>query len=226
MRISTGHVEAALDLRHVERLQRAEAGRGEVAGDAAHAHAILAVGRDRDVEHRDRRARHSRRSSRRPAHRRASSMIPSWSSPSCELARRAHHAVGSRRRGSPPSSASCRCPGHRRPGAPNTPSIPARALGAPHTTCTGCRRRHRRSAPAACRPADGARRSAPCATVNGASASAGLSTPSTSSPIAVSVSAIVAASASVSRCSLSQRQREFHAPTPPLSVGTSRKRKP
>ena len=44
--------EAALDLRHRERLQRADARRREVAGNAAHAHAVLAVGRDRHVEHR------------------------------------------------------------------------------------------------------------------------------------------------------------------------------
>ena len=44
--------EAALDLRHRERLERAHAGRGEVARDAAHAHAVLAVGRDVHVEHR------------------------------------------------------------------------------------------------------------------------------------------------------------------------------
>ena len=35
-----------------ERLERAHARRGEVARDAAHAHAILAVGSDRHVEHR------------------------------------------------------------------------------------------------------------------------------------------------------------------------------
>ena len=52
MRISIGQGKAAGDLRDRERLQRAEPGRGEVAGDAVDAHAVLPVGRDRDVDHR------------------------------------------------------------------------------------------------------------------------------------------------------------------------------
>ena len=52
IRIWHGAWEAAFDLRDGERLQRADAGRGEVAGDAANAHAVLAVGRDVDVEDR------------------------------------------------------------------------------------------------------------------------------------------------------------------------------
>ena len=44
--------EAALDLRNAKRLQGSHARCGQVPGDPANAHAILAVGRDRDVEHR------------------------------------------------------------------------------------------------------------------------------------------------------------------------------
>ena len=43
-------LEAALDFRHVERLELAHARGGEVAGNAAHAHAVLAVGGDGDIE--------------------------------------------------------------------------------------------------------------------------------------------------------------------------------
>ena len=47
-----GARKAALDLRDCQRLQPAHAGCRQVAGDPAHAHAILAIGRDRDIEHR------------------------------------------------------------------------------------------------------------------------------------------------------------------------------
>ena len=45
-------LERALHRRDVERLERAEPGGGEVAGDAADAGAVAAVGRERDVDHR------------------------------------------------------------------------------------------------------------------------------------------------------------------------------
>ena len=65
------------------------------------------------------------------------------------------------------------------------------------------------------------------ATRNGASASAGFDSSSTSSPIAGQlVGDRPAAEASVSRCSFSHDKRELHAPTPPESVGTSSARKP
>ena len=47
-----GIVETALDQRHVERLQRAEPGRRQVARNPAHPHAILPIGGDRHIEHR------------------------------------------------------------------------------------------------------------------------------------------------------------------------------
>ena len=84
--------EAALDLRHGERLERADARRGEVAGDAAHAHAILPVGRDAT----------SNTGSSSPAYcviggadRRIRRQLddPAMVVAKLELARRAHHAA-------------------------------------------------------------------------------------------------------------------------------------
>ena len=43
--------KAALDLRHCKRLQRAYPGRSKIARDPANAHAVLPVGRNRNVEH-------------------------------------------------------------------------------------------------------------------------------------------------------------------------------
>jgi hypothetical protein len=43
--------ERALDRRRIERHEAPQSGRGEIAGDAAHAEAVGAVGRDLDVEH-------------------------------------------------------------------------------------------------------------------------------------------------------------------------------
>ena len=88
------------------------------------------------------------------------------------------------------------------------------------------RRRCRRSAPAACRPADAAAAVSTSATRKPASFSAGFSRPSTSSPIALSLATISATLASVSRNAFSHVERELHAraPTPPDSVGTSNAR--
>src|SRR5262245_18084404 len=87
--------------------------------------------------------------------------------------------------------------------------MPVRALGAPHTTCTGSpvpvstMQTRSRSALGCC-SAEITR-----AMVKGASSFALSSTLSTSSPIMVSLSASAATDASVSRCSLSQERVTF-----------------
>src|SRR5262249_2711190 len=87
--------------------------------------------------------------------------------------------------------------------------MPVRALGAPHTTCTGSpapvsTMQTRSRSALGCGAAEITR-----ATVKGASSLALSSSASTSSPIIVSLSAIAAADASVSRCSLSQERVNF-----------------
>ena len=52
MRISTGQGKAPAIAGTSSGFSVPSAGRREIAGDAAHAHAILPVGRDRDVDHR------------------------------------------------------------------------------------------------------------------------------------------------------------------------------
>src|SRR5262249_19492366 len=100
-------------------------------------------------------------------------------------------------------------PGMKAPGGTKTPFMPARALGAPHTTCTGSpapvstTQTRRRSALGCC-SAEITR-----AMVNGASSLLRSPTFSTSSPIMVSLSTIAASGASVSRCSLSQARVNF-----------------
>jgi hypothetical protein len=59
-----------------------------------------------------------------------------------------------------------------------------------------------------------------------ASFSPGFSTPSTSSPIRVSASTISSSDRVGVEMLLEPAQRELHAPTPPLSVGTSSAEKP
>ena len=96
------------------------------------------------------------------------------------------------------------------PTGANTPFSPARAFGAPHTTC-------RRSVPVSTSQTWSLSalgcfsHLSTCATRNGASAAAGSNTSSTSSPMRVSVSAISATDASVSRCSFSQDRVNFMA---------------
>ncbi len=100
-------------------------------------------------------------------------------------------------------------PGMKVPGGENTLIMPVRALGAPHTTCTGSpepvstMQTRRRSALGCC-TAEITR-----AMVNGASAAALSATLSTSRPIMVSRSTSAASAASVSRCSLSQERVNF-----------------
>src|SRR4030081_1647803 len=101
-------------------------------------------------------------------------------------------------------------PGMKVPGAENTLMRPARAFGAPHTTCTGMppspvstMQTRKRSALGCC-SAEITR-----AIVNGASAFALSSMLSTSSPIMVSLSASFSTGSSVSRCSFSQESVNF-----------------
>src|SRR5262245_28866444 len=104
-------------------------------------------------------------------------------------------------------------PGMNAPGGTKTPFIPARALGAPHTTCTGSpspvSTRHTRSRSAlGCGSAEMTR-----AIENGDSWLPRSATLSTSRPTMVSLSTIAASGAPVSRCSLSQASVNFIAAT-------------
>src|SRR5215203_4700945 len=100
-------------------------------------------------------------------------------------------------------------PGMYVPGGENTPFIPVRAFGAPHTTCTGSpspvstRHTRSRSALGCCsaRTTD--------ATRYGANNAALSSMASTSSPMRVSVVAISSTDAVVSRWSFSQERGNF-----------------
>ena len=94
------------------------------------------------------------------------------------------------------------------PAGPNTPSKPARALGAPQTTCSGSppESTDRTCSLSACGCGAAVRTRA---IRNADSFSAGLSMLSTSWPMRFSISATPWASASVSRCSLSQLSENF-----------------
>src|SRR5262245_14556201 len=103
--------------------------------------------------------------------------------------------------------------------------MPVRALGAPHTTCTGSppepvstMQTRSRSALGCCW-AETTR-----AIVNGASSFALSSRCSTSSPIMVSLSASAATGASVSRCSLSQDRVNFMARHPSRAQAAGQRR--
>src|SRR3954471_6074424 len=136
-------------------------------------------------------------------------MMPSWSSESCSSA--AEHSMP--RLSTPrmvPIPSVMFLPGIKVPGAENTLISPARAFGAPHTTCTGAvpspvstMQTRRRSAFGCC-SAEITR-----AMENGASALALSSMLSTSSPIMVSLSASFSSGSSVSRCSFSQESVNF-----------------
>src|SRR6516165_9686639 len=100
-------------------------------------------------------------------------------------------------------------PGINAPGGTKTPFMPARAFGAPHTTCTGSplplSTMHTRSRSAlGCCSAETTR-----AMEKGASNLPRSKTFSTSSPIIVSLSTTAASGASLSRCSLSQASVNF-----------------
>src|SRR5262245_6635609 len=140
-----------------------------------------------------------------------SSMMPSWSSEICN----SNSDTSMPRLSTPrilPMPSVMFLPGMKAPGGTNTPFMPARALGAPHTTCTG--------SPAPVSTMHTRRRSAfGCcwaeitrAMVNGAKSLPRSATLSTSSPIMVSLSTIAASGASVSRCSLSQARVNFIIP--------------
>src|ERR1035437_9240974 len=136
-------------------------------------------------------------------------MMPSWSSESCSSA--SEHSMP--RLSTPrmvPMPSVMFLPGMKVPGAENTLTRPARAFGAPQTTCTGAppspastMQTLKRSALGCC-SAEITR-----AMVNGASAFALSSMCSTSSPIMVSLSASFSTGSSVSRCSFSQDRVNF-----------------
>src|SRR6478672_2419352 len=138
-----------------------------------------------------------------------SSMMPSWSSEISSSA--AEHSMP--RLSTPrivPTPRVMFLPGVKVPGAENTLIRPARAFGAPQTTCTGAppspvstMQTRRRSAFGCC-SAEITR-----AMENGASAFALSSMCSTSSPIMVSLSASLSSGSSVSRCSFSQESVNF-----------------
>src|SRR5579863_3091259 len=100
-------------------------------------------------------------------------------------------------------------PGMKAPGGTNTPFMPVRAFGAPHTTWIGAplpvstMHTRNRSALGCCFA------SVTRAMTNGASSLVLSSMRSTSSPIMVSLSASSPSERSVSRCSLSQRSVNF-----------------
>src|SRR6185437_12375543 len=151
------------------------------------------------------------------------SMMPLWSSPSCN----------SRTEQSMPLLSSPRIllafsvmpvPGMKLPVGANTPFMPVRALGAPHTTWTmpapvWTLQRRSRSALGCCTA------STTWPTTKPFSVSAGLLMFSTSRPSMVSRSRSSASEASVSRCSLSQDRVNFIA-TIPSSPQTLRERGP
>src|SRR5262249_18943855 len=135
-------------------------------------------------------------------------MMPSWSSESCS----SNSDTSMPRLSTPrilPTPSVMSLPGMKAPGGTNTPFMPVRALGAPHTTCTGSpapvstMHTRRRSALGCC-SAEITR-----AMVNGASSVLRSATFSTSSPIMVSLSTIALSGASVSRCSLSHARVNF-----------------
>src|SRR5262245_21581170 len=136
-------------------------------------------------------------------------MMPSWSSEISSSA--AEHSMP--RLSTPlmvPTPSVMFLPGMKVPGGENTLMSPARAFGAPQTTCTGAppspvstMQTRRRSALGCC-SAEMTR-----AIENGASAFALSSMLSTSSPIMVSLSASFSSGSSVSRCSFSQESVNF-----------------
>src|SRR6476661_4666496 len=136
-------------------------------------------------------------------------MMPSWSSEICSSA--AEHSMP--RLSTPlmvPTPSVMFLPGMKVPGAENTLTSPARAFGAPQTTCTGAApspvstMQTRRRSALGCGSAEITR-----AIENAASALALSSICSTSSPIMVSLSASFSRGSSVSRCSFSQERVNF-----------------
>src|SRR6476659_6446950 len=135
-------------------------------------------------------------------------MMPSWSSEICS----SNAETSMPRLSTPrivPTPSVMFLPGMKAPGGTNTPVMPVRALGAPHTTCTGSpapvstMQTRRRSALGCCSA------EITDAIVNGASSFSRSVTLSTSSPIIVSLSTMAASGCSVSRCSLSQARVNF-----------------
>ena len=116
------------------------------------------------------------------------------------------------------------------PGRPSTPTSPARALGAPHTTCSGSpspasTRQHLQLVGLRVRRGGQHR-----ATRNGRQRLGRVLEPFDLEPDGVQLRGDLArrVGVGVEDASLSQVERELHAraPTPPHSVGTSRREKP
>src|SRR5215467_3222562 len=135
-------------------------------------------------------------------------MMPSWSSEICNSNSDTSMPRLSTSRILPIPSVRL-LPGMNAPTGANTPFMPVRALGAPHTTWTGLpspvSTMHTRSRSAlGCGLASTTR-----AMTNGANSFALSSIRSTSSPIMVSLAAISSSERAVSRCSLSQANVSF-----------------
>ena len=171
-------------------LELAHVGRAEIAGDAVDAGAVGAVRREIDLDHRIvepgplRVSFSDRRVGRQfdDAFVIVGDLQFEFRAPACR---------GSRRRGWCRSPSVMFLPGMKAPGGENTPFMPARALGAPHTTWIGLpspvstmQTRSRSAFGMLLRPRPR------CAMTNGASSFALSSTRSTSSPIMVSLSTI------------------------------------
>ncbi len=145
-------------------------------------------------------------------------MMPSWSSEIIISASESSMPRLSTPRILPTSSVMF-LPGMKVPGAENTPFMPARALGAPHTTWIGfpspmSTMQTRSRSAFGCFSAE-----MTLAMTKGLSSAALSSTCSTSSPIMVSLSTISGREASVSRCSLSQGRVNFIRSIPPPAWG-------
>src|SRR6516225_723041 len=135
-------------------------------------------------------------------------MMPSWSSEICSSNSDTSMPRLSTSRILPTPSVRF-LPGMNAPGGANTPFIPVRALGAPHTTWIGLpspvSTMHTRNRSAfGCGLASTTR-----AMTNGANSFAFSSMRSTSSPIMVSLPAISSSERAVSRCSSSQPKVSF-----------------
>ena len=185
------------------------------------------LGVTRDVEHRIVEPRIIERSRVPTGASAGSSMMPVMLLAQLQLAHRAHHAAAldAADRGDLQRHVAA---GDVSAGRRRTRRAFRRGHWARRTRPGSPRRRpHRRSAPAACRPAGASRRSAPWRRVNGASASAGLL--QAPRPPARSRSASrrsLRPTASVSRCSFSHDSENFMRRPRRDSVGTSSARKP
>ncbi len=152
------------------------------------------------------------------------STMPVWSSPR-PISRRDSSMPALRTPRISPTFSVVLVPGMKLPGAANTPFMPVRAFGAPHTTKTlssPVSTWHTRSRSAfGCCTASTTR-----AMRKGASAAPRSCTSSSSRPMRVSVSVICCKVASVCRCVFSQERVNFIAHTPSCSIVGAKGLKP